>query len=398
MLGVFIGSATGQFEISNSNTTKTLHDVFFINENVGIAVGDSGIILRSDDGGLNWITILELDSVEFRKVKFWDDLHGIVVGSDIYTTNNGGIEWIELEIDNDFFFDVELFPNSRAIVSGTPNRLLELNSFGQLLDQIVGDSMDFNISHMSFINDSVGFAHNFEGSVVTSLLKTYDGGSSWELIEIESSEEFTFIEDISFISDNIGFRGGWYNPHLMKTIDGGLNWFQTSNGDSSSQNDFWASIYDFHIKMNQPYSYYACGWYGEIFRSVDGGTTWDKLNSPLPRSISLRGIFFIDDFTGWAVGDNGTIIKTTNGGGLTSTDNFYQEEIDLYPNPFYNRINIKNVEDEKIDRILLYNSSGLLLDDLSTESCLNMNWLLSGIYFLEIQTTKKKYIKKITKL
>jgi photosystem II stability/assembly factor-like uncharacterized protein len=29
---------------------------------------------------------------------------------------------------------------------------------------------------------------------------------------------------------------------------------------------------------------------------------------------TLRDIFFIDGSTGWAVGENGTVLKTTNGG------------------------------------------------------------------------------------
>ncbi|MBK9985256.1 MAG: hypothetical protein IPP15_23415 [Saprospiraceae bacterium] len=36
----------------------------------------------------------------------------------------------------------------------------------------------------------------------------------------------------------------------------------------------------------------------------------------LPTSVGLKTVKFIDISTGWATGENGTILKTTNGGTL----------------------------------------------------------------------------------
>ncbi|MEZ4824997.1 MAG: hypothetical protein R3C61_01700 [Bacteroidia bacterium] len=70
----------GQFEICNSSTNKDLYDVWFIDQNTGIAVGDSGTIVRSIDGGINWTLIMSDHSVSFRKVKFFDSQNGIAIG------------------------------------------------------------------------------------------------------------------------------------------------------------------------------------------------------------------------------------------------------------------------------------------------------------------------------
>lgn len=41
---------------------------------------------------------------------------------------------------------------------------------------------------------------------------------------------------------------------------------------------------------------------------------WSRMNSPV--SVELRNCFFINNNTGWITGENGTIIKTTNGGNI----------------------------------------------------------------------------------
>ena len=34
-----------------------LNDVYFVNDSVGFAVGDNGVILSSNDGGDNWVVV-----------------------------------------------------------------------------------------------------------------------------------------------------------------------------------------------------------------------------------------------------------------------------------------------------------------------------------------------------
>ncbi len=41
---------------------------------------------------------------------------------------------------------------------------------------------------------------------------------------------------------------------------------------------------------------------------------------PTRSSRRLNSVFFVDGNTGWAVGENGTILKTTNGGGTVPVE------------------------------------------------------------------------------
>jgi photosystem II stability/assembly factor-like uncharacterized protein len=57
---------------------------------------------------------------------------------------------------------------------------------------------------------------------------------------------------------------------------------------------------------------WACGRYGTILHSADGGETWNPQSSGT--TFTLSGIWFTDAKRGWAVGDKGTILHTSDGG------------------------------------------------------------------------------------
>ncbi len=41
----------------NSGTNQNLYDIEFINEKTGWAVGDAGVIIKTTNGGTNWINV-----------------------------------------------------------------------------------------------------------------------------------------------------------------------------------------------------------------------------------------------------------------------------------------------------------------------------------------------------
>ena len=57
---------------------------------------------------------------------------------------------------------------------------------------------------------------------------------------------------------------------------------------------------------------FAVGDTGTILKSTDAGATWTPLTSGT--SNTLHGVYFLDPNQGVAVGDGGTILRTTDGG------------------------------------------------------------------------------------
>jgi hypothetical protein len=85
----------------------------------------------------------------------------------------------------------------------------------------------------------------------------------------------------------------------------------------------------------------VAGTYGTILKTTDGGTNWTS--QTCGTAYGLWSVHFIDRNTGWAVGQNGTILKTTTGGGISgfkknpSSNSQFPIGFDLsqnFPNPF----------------------------------------------------------------
>jgi photosystem II stability/assembly factor-like uncharacterized protein len=57
---------------------------------------------------------------------------------------------------------------------------------------------------------------------------------------------------------------------------------------------------------------WACGYWGTLLRSTDGGKTWTQ--SDTPTAETLFSISFADDSNGWAVGANGALLRSTDSG------------------------------------------------------------------------------------
>jgi photosystem II stability/assembly factor-like uncharacterized protein len=73
-------------------------------------------------------------------------------------------------------------------------------------------------------------------------------------------------------------------------------------------------LYDdlFSVSFSTDKDGWACGRWGTILHTSDGGKTWVRQSSGV--NYSLSSIFFVDSKHGWAVGDEGTIIHTQDGG------------------------------------------------------------------------------------
>jgi len=64
---------------------------------------------------------------------------------------------------------------------------------------------------------------------------------------------------------------------------------------------------------------YAVGDNGRILKTTNGGTAWSICTSGV--TTPLNSVFFTDINTGYAIGNNGIIIKTTNGGQSWTSQN-----------------------------------------------------------------------------
>ena len=76
---------------------------------------------------------------------------------------------------------------------------------------------------------------------------------------------------------------------------------------------------------------WAVGYNGLIIKTIDGGTNWSAQSSGT--SYRLEGVHFVDSSIGWVVGTEGTILATTNGGDNWSVQD-YNATCSLYKTNF----------------------------------------------------------------
>ncbi len=124
---------------------------------------------------------------------------------------------------------------------------------------------------------------------------THDDFASW-------NTSFAFADTIH--GYGVGFQG-----RIISTEDGGLHWGQA----------VFPINRNFRKIINvTPQSYYAVGGFSSvstmqtIIRSSDSGTTWQVIYDTT--GPGLNSVFFITPQKGFAVGDSGIILSTTNGG------------------------------------------------------------------------------------
>jgi len=158
------------------------------------------------------------------------------------------------------------------------------------------------------------------------ILRTIDGGNTWET---QTSPRDTFLESIHFADEDHGWiAGGHYTvsgPPWRFTAYGYV--FQsTDGGDSWSLADYISHRYalDLHF-VDATHGWLVTEYIDNstyktiprVYVTSDGGSTWTNQSIPLSTG-ELNAVTFVNTNTGWAVGDDGAILHTTNGGTLWS--------------------------------------------------------------------------------
>jgi len=140
---------------------------------------------------------------------------------------------------------------------------------------------------------------------------TTDGGENWIPSKIDTSQGGISVHDIVFISPS----DGWLVAapqylldvgSIMKTTNGGKTWFYNKKWGLIGQSICFLDSLNGYIA-----GYIAPQLYGCIYKTTDGGGTWamQYFSDFIPENI-----FFSNHQDGWAVGDGGYILHTTDGG------------------------------------------------------------------------------------
>src|SRR5690242_8246646 len=134
--------------------------------------------------------------------------------------------------------------------------------------------------------------------------KSTDGGKTWQHMGLKDSERISAIvinpqnPDIVYI----GALGHAFGPNeergVFMTTDGGKTWTKTlyidnQHGvadleiDPTNPNILYAGMWSFERK---PWTHRSGSEKGGVYKSIDGGRTWNKLTNGLPKLIGPIGV------------------------------------------------------------------------------------------------------------
>ena len=298
-------------EVWFEQSAVTSASVFFINDQKGYSVSQSYPYMRyTIDEGDTWKNIIgpppNMDGLNF--VFFFDDQNGWAVGKNgnIMHTTNSAISW-------------------SGWVLQPSNTSEELNS-------------------VHFINPLVGWVVGAKGTI----LHTKNGGITWEQQQV-SLNGWENLNSVYFINNNLGFIVG---SIILKTTDGGTSWDIKTIEDSYFKSVYFADEYTGWIVGNK----------GVTLQTTDSGITWGVQKSGTTES--LQSVQFVDTQTGYIVGWGGTILKTTTGGGMI----YYPPVLDSPANNMTDLPDIISLSWQPVEGALSYHLQVSKSDDFSSSN------------------------------
>ncbi len=132
-----------------------------------------------------------------------------------------------------------------------------------------------------------------------TILRTRDGGNSWQLQEAHTAEH---LYSVHFADAQHGWVAG-RSGVIRHTSNGGDAWEPQSAGTDRPL---------FDVQALDAQRAWIVGDWGTIFATHNGGQTWETRS--LNRDVILNALSWPDDQHGWIVGEGGTVIATTDGG------------------------------------------------------------------------------------
>ncbi len=302
--GLIMKTSNGglNWTIQNSKSRVSIHDIFFLNKRLGWALGWNiynpvppygTYFFKTTDGGVNWDTsFFPLENVYLRKVYFQDSLYGFLGGAykNLLRTTDAGANWIDVEID------------SLSV-------------------------MNFPVTNFAFYNNNYGYAVGGVMDIAGIIWRTTNRGVRWTpyIVSPEPNLDMFFFDSLRIL----GFGGDFeYGASTITSSNSGETWK-------------YNSLEIFGLPTVLAFRDLKDGWgslgYTRTFiYSQDSGRTFVQLNTP--DSSVINDIVFPDKKHGFAFGENGKILKFNPATvGVRNENTEVSKSFELkqnYPNPF----------------------------------------------------------------
>ena len=401
-----------------SPTDKFLRTLHFADSLRGWVAGDSGLIFYTSDGGISWDQQESNTTHQIMRIFFLDDKNGWGLtwvydpffGTEILKTTDGGANWSVEQYKEEFVFlrGIYFLDTLKGFAGGMPAQFLQTTDGGINWERAHIDSGTFSqfpVIDFKFYNELYGFAVGGRFDIAGVIWRTIDGGQNWVAIDAQYAPPDEVWDIHFFDSLHVMAVGGdpdFFGVALMHSIDSGLSWDYYEIGvhgqalsiSFRTENEGWAVV---------PLS-------ESMVTTYDYGVNWT--NYIAPDSSKLYEIVFTDSLTGYAVGEDGVIVKYK----YQPPDNVYENSTTVikdfvlyqnYPNPFNPTTTIRyNLSEPGQVSVNIYNVLGnhiaTLVQDYKSSGQHSVVWNAenepSGVYYFQLNMNGKLATRKMVLL
>jgi len=272
---------------------------------------DRALMYHSADGGATWaeVPVSLAEDAPLGDVVFTDSHDGWVVGryGTILHTSDGGANWalqdVPAEVSSMDFMKATFSSATDGWAigdgGGTSTCILRTTDGGATWDAV------YNESESLWTMTARDAQHAWAAGMDLKVLTTSDGGATWVEATTPAPEGFEDISDIEVVDATTGLACtmmGSKGGRILRTTDAGATWTEVKSGLAQGLDDL--SV--------RGQTVMAAGQDGLLLVSTDAGATWTDLFSG--SRAFLGSISFVGKESGWIAGYGGTVLHTVNGG------------------------------------------------------------------------------------
>ena len=302
-LAPLLSFAQGSWDIIDVPTDRHLRSVYFTDSLYGWAVGDTGTIIHTNDGGETWIVQDAGTNNGIVDVFFLNRQMGWAsswnfegfFGTLILKTIDGGSSWTSesYQEDNIFMNSILFLDSLNGWMGGSPHAIVKTTDGGQSWTQSAIDTNAlafFPVLNIYFYDDNYGYACGGMFDIAGVTWRTNNGGENWYEIEVSDAPADEVHELYIFDSLKVLGAGGdpdfGYGIGMLRTTDGGFNWDYDEIGiqgnafdiDFVNENEVWAPL----------------GPQRKFIYSIDTGSTWMQI--PTTDLTAIYDVMFPDSY------------------------------------------------------------------------------------------------------
>ena len=329
-----------------SQAIHNYSDIFFLDDHNGWILSTNGYLWKTTNAGTDWIKIYDSRIDTSGKITFVDEQNGwLILSNTLLRSSNGGLDWVqEYEFPIVFGgYDIE-FTNDSIGFAFTYNKLYKSIDGGETWG-LVTDTLQ-HIYDISFYKDSIGYLCFTNPSPwgitgIRYIYKTTDQGETWNRSYFEGGglNESVYYDKICIINKTDCIISAF----LESPIGGFSSLIKTTDAGST-----WELLSDFGVldlAFVSPQKGWAINGYS-IVKTDDSGISWDTLqtfatwddvftnfeffNPNISYGLNQNHIYStIDGWVTYSIVDS--IVTGINEQQITATEFILEQN---YPNPF----------------------------------------------------------------